>query len=252
MIDDNFDAVAAHFPDPFRLLIRDSVDSTNDELQDLAKDGAAHGLILLAREQRRGRGRRGNTWDAPAGENLTFSILLRPDEPKALWPRLALATGLALAEALEGFGCQPGIKWPNDLCLAQRKVAGILVEAAENFTVVGIGLNVHTTSFPDQIADSATSLALALGEAPSRPDVLEAVIRRFAIRQGGIGEDFPKLIERINQRCVLSGKRVMLQTSSGPKSGIVKSIGGGGELLLDTPGGTEALIQADEVRIVES
>lgn len=251
-MEEDFEAIAAHFPDPFHLLIRDSVGSTNDELQQLAKGGAAHGLVLLAHEQRNGRGRRGNIWNAKAGENLTFSILLRPQEPKTLWPRLALATGLAIAEALEQLGCQPGIKWPNDLWLDGRKVAGILVEAGDDFAIVGIGLNVHSTEFPPEITDSASSLALVLGEAPSRADVLEAIIRRFAIRHRGIGADFSSLIQAVNQRCVLSGKRVLLQTSAGPKSGMVREVGPGGELLLETPSGTEALIQADEVRIVES
>ena len=249
---DEFQAIAAHFPDPFRLMLRDSCESTNDELQSLAADGAPHGLVLLTHEQTSGRGRRGNTWSAPAGENLTFSILVRPEEPKALWPRLALATGLALAEALESFGCQPGIKWPNDLWLQDRKTAGILVEAGEDFAIVGIGLNVHTTEFPEDLTDSATSLALTLGEAPSRAEVLAAITQRFAVRHRGIGADFPKLIEAVNQRCVLSGNRVVLQSSSGPKSGIVKEVGAGGELLLETPSGIESLIQADEVRIVAS
>ena len=247
---DDFQAIAAHFPDPFRLMLRDSCASTNDELQSLASNGAPHGLILLSHEQTNGRGRRGNTWSAAPSESLTFSILVHPQEPKALWPRLALATGLALAEALESFGCQPGIKWPNDLWLEDRKAAGILVEAGENFAIVGIGLNVHTTEFPGDLADSATSLALTLGEAPSRPEVLAAIIQRFAVRHRGIGADFSKLIEGINQRCVLSGKRVILQTSNGPKCGIVQRLGSGGELLLDTSSGTEALIHADEVRIV--
>lgn len=248
----DFETIAAHFPDPFRLLLRDSVESTNDELHQLAVDGAPHGLVLLANEQRQGRGRRGNTWTSPAGENLAFSILVRPEEAKALWPRLSLATGLAVAEALEGLGCQPGIKWPNDLWLDERKVAGILVEAGEDFAIVGIGVNVHTTEFPPDIADTATSLKLILGEPPSRAEVLAAIVSRFAIRNRGIGSDFPKLIEAVNQRCVLSGKRVVLQTSSGPKSGIVKEVGSGGELLLDTPHGIETLIQADEVRIVSA
>ncbi len=233
-------------------MLRESCESTNDELHALAKDGAPHGMVLLTHEQTSGRGRRGNVWSSPPGDNLTFSILVRPDEPKALWPRLALATGLALAEALESLGCQPGIKWPNDLWLDNRKVAGILVEAGEDFAIVGIGLNVKTTEFPEELGDSATSLALALGEAPSRPDVLAAIIQRFAVRHRGIGSDFPRLIQAVNQRCVLAGKRVMLQTSAGPMGGIVKEVGAGGELLLDTPNGTETLIQADEVRIVAS
>jgi len=248
---DPFAAIASHFPDPFRLLIRDSVKSTNDELQQLARDGAPHGLVLLAHEQLSGRGRRGNSWSAAAGENLTFSILLRPEETKAHWPRLALATGLAVAESLEEFGCTAGIKWPNDVWIEQRKVAGILVEAGADFVIVGIGINVHTTEFPAEIADSATSLQLALGRAPGRERVLEAAIRRFAVRHTRIGGDFPLLVEAINQRCVLNGARVVLITASGPKSGVVRGISPNGELLLETSSGTEALIQADEVRMVD-
>ena len=251
-MEEDFPSIAAHFPDPFRLMLRDSCVSTNDELQALAENGAPHGVVLLSDEQTGGRGRRGNHWSAPAGENLTFSILVRPEEPKALWPRLALATGLALAEALETFGCQPGIKWPNDLWLGDRKAAGILVEAGEDYAIVGIGLNVHTRNFPQDLADTATSLALNLGEAPGRDEVLAAIVQRFAVRHRSIGSDFPALIQSVNQRCVLGGRRVMLQTSAGPRSGMVKGIGAGGELLLETPQGVEALIQADEVRMLES
>lgn len=247
---EEFQAIAEHFPDPFRLILRERVESTNDDLHALAVDGAAHGLVLLAHEQTGGRGRRGNRWSAPAGENLTFSMLVRPEEPKAVWPRLALATGLALAEALEELSLQPGIKWPNDLWLNGRKVAGILVEAGEDFAIVGIGLNVKTTVFPEDLADSATSLALTLGEPPPLAEVLLAVVRRFAIRHRGIGKDFPTLVEAVNQRCVLRDQRVLLQTSAGPKSGTVRGIGTGGELLLETAHGIESLIQADEVRIV--
>lgn len=248
---EDFQSVAANFPDPFRLILRDSVASTNDELQQLAKDGAPHGWVLLADEQTSGRGRRGNSWCAPGRENLTFSILLRPNEAKVLWSRLALASGLALAESLENFGLQAGIKWPNDIWLNGLKVAGILVEAGADFAIVGIGLNVHTTEFPPEIAASATSLALAMGEPPSRPELLATIIRRLAIRLRGIGAEFPKLIQAVNQRCVLSGNRVVLQTAKGPQSGIVRQLGVGGELLLETRGGIMPLIQADEVRIVE-
>lgn len=250
-MDENFPTIASHFPDPFRLLIRDAVPSTNDELQQLAKKGSPHGLVLLAHEQRAGRGRRGARWLAPPGETLTFSILVRPTQPKSQWPRLALATGLAVAEALEEFGVQAAIKWPNDVWIEGRKVAGILVEAGQDYVIVGIGINVHTTDFPPEIADIATSLRRALGSSPPRDQVLEAVIRRFAVRHGRIGEDFPHLVESINQRCILSGHRVMLSTPHGPMSGVVTGISPAGELLLQRGERIESLIQADEVRIVE-
>ncbi|RYD26033.1 MAG: biotin--[acetyl-CoA-carboxylase] ligase, partial [Verrucomicrobiaceae bacterium] len=90
-------------PEPFRLLIKQSVDSTNDEARRLAEQGMPEGLVVITDRQTQGRGRRGAAWFSPPGESLAFSVLLRPDAPKALWPRLALVAGLAVAEALEEF-----------------------------------------------------------------------------------------------------------------------------------------------------
>ncbi|HEX5791513.1 MAG TPA: biotin--[acetyl-CoA-carboxylase] ligase [Luteolibacter sp.] len=246
-----FETAADSFPEPFRLLLRDSVHSTNDSLLELAKQGAPDGLVLLAHEQSGGRGRRGAAWLSSAGENLTFSILNRPTQARALWPRLSLVTGLAVAEAIESFGGRAGIKWPNDLWIDGRKVAGILVEATDDAVVVGIGINVHSTDFPESIAHTATSLDLALGLGASRSEVLGAIIARFAVRRRQLDADFSQVLEAVRQRCVLSGQRVSLQCAAGIRVGRVAGIGNGGELLLESNGRTEALIQADEVRILE-
>ena len=249
---EDFIAAAADFPDPFRLLIRESVESTNDEVHSLAKNGAPHGRIVLAERQTAGRGRRGAAWFAPTGESLAFSILLRPTEAKTLWPRLALATGLAVAEAIESFGPQVGIKWPNDVWIGARKVAGILVEAGADFAVVGIGLNVNTTEFPPEVAKIATSLQMETGQAFSRAEVMAAVIRRFSIRSRQIGPDFPELISTVRQRCVLTGQRVSLITAGEARKGTVEGIADSGELLFRSKKGLERLIQADEVRLLLS
>ena len=249
---EDFTAVAADFPEPFRLLRRESVESTNDEVRHLAQAGAADGLIVMAERQTAGRGRRGAAWFSPAGESLAFSILVRPTEPKALWPRLALAAGLAVAEAVETFGLSAGIKWPNDVWIGQRKVAGILVEAAADFAVVGIGLNVNPTSFPPEVSQIATSLSLEASQVFSRAEVLGAIIRQFSVRRPQIGRDFDDLLDAVRLRCVLSGKRVSLSTVNGPRIGVVEGMAAGGELLLRTENGLERLIQADEVRVVVS
>lgn len=246
-----FNGAATDFPDPFHLLIRETAGSTNDELRTLASHGAPDGLVLLALRQTAGRGRRGAAWFSPAGESLAFSILIRPEEPKALWPRLALATGLALAEAVESFGPAAGIKWPNDVWIGRRKIAGILVEAGQDFAIVGIGFNVGTTTFPPEVAEIATSLHLETGAETPRPDALTAIIRRFSVRRNQIGADFGDLIHAVRQRCVLTGHRVSLFTSCGPKEGIVEGIARGGELLVNTERGVESLLQADEVRILD-
>jgi BirA family biotin operon repressor/biotin-[acetyl-CoA-carboxylase] ligase len=245
-----FNAIAADFPDPFRLLIRESVESTNDEVRKLALGGAPDGLILLAQTQSAGRGRRGAAWFSPSGESLAFSILVRPEEPIALWPRLALAAGLAVAEAIESFSLQPGIKWPNDVWLGKRKVAGILVEAGADFAVVGIGLNVNTTEFPPEVAEIATSIQLEKSQPVARAEVLAAIIRKFANRRHQIGGDFENLIAAVRLRCVLTGNRVSLRTPGGSKIGIIEGISPGGELLFRTQEGLERLIQADEVRLL--
>jgi BirA family transcriptional regulator, biotin operon repressor / biotin---[acetyl-CoA-carboxylase] ligase len=246
---EDFTLAAADFPEPFRLLIRESVESTNDEVRALAEAGAPDGRIVLAEHQTAGRGRRGAAWFSPAGESLAFSILVRPDEPKALWPRLALAAGLAVAEAMETFGAQAGIKWPNDVWLGGRKAAGILVEAGANFAVVGIGLNVNTLEFPPEVAAIATSLRIETGSNFPRAEVLGEIIRRFAGRRRQIGDDFEALVSAVRQRCVLTGKSVSLTTASGSKVGVVEGIAAGGELLLRSESGLEKLIQADEVRL---
>lgn len=243
-MNDDLSSAAAGFPEPFRLLVRETASSTNDELRALAENGAGEGLVLLANNQTAGRGRRGAAWFAPPGESLAFSILVRPREPKALWPRLALATGLAVAEAVESFGQAAGVKWPNDVWIGQRKVAGILVEAGADYVIAGIGINVNVKVFPEQIASIATSL-----QAP-RGDVLAAIVRGFARHNRNIGTGFDELLDGVRQRCVLAGRRVSLIDSKGPRTGVVEGIAPGGELLLRTDAGVERLIQADEVRIV--
>ena len=247
---EEFMEAASDFPEPFRLLIRESVDSTNDEVRVLAQAGAPDGLVLLAERQTAGRGRRGAAWFSPAGESLAFSVLVRPEEPKALWPRLALAAGLAVAEAVESFGLHAGIKWPNDVWIGQRKVAGILVEAGSNFAVVGIGLNVNSTEFPREVSEIATSLRIENSQVFPRAEVLGEIIRKFAGRRLQMGNDFNALISAVRLRCVLTGQRVTLTTASGPRAGTVEGIAEGGELLLRTENGLERLIQADEVRLL--
>jgi len=246
---EDFTAIGPDLPDPFRLLIREKVHSTNDEVRVLAEAGAPDGLIILAREQLAGRGRRGAAWFAPAGESLAFSILIRPMENKALWPRLALAAGLSVAEAVESFLPLAGIKWPNDIWLNGKKLGGILVEAGRDFAVVGIGLNVNTLTFPPEVADIATSLHLETGQELSRPGVLAAIIRHFAHHRLQIGNDFNAMLDGVRQRCVLTGHPISLLTAEGYRHGQMEGISPGGELLLRDETGLHALMQADEIRL---
>jgi BirA family transcriptional regulator, biotin operon repressor / biotin---[acetyl-CoA-carboxylase] ligase len=130
-------------------------DSTNERAKELAASGAPHGTLVTADEQSAGRGRQGRTWTAPARSAVLMSLVTR-----RLAPTLPLAAAVAICEALP-VRCQ--IKWPNDIWLERRKLAGILVEGRpqEGWAVLGIGLNVSTEGFPPELAETATSLRLA-------------------------------------------------------------------------------------------
>ena len=144
-------------------------DSTNERAKQLALAGAPHGTLVTADEQSAGRGRQGRTWSAAPGEALLLSVVLRsPDE------LLPLRAAVAVAECIP---VPARIKWPNDVWVGGKKVAGVLVEGRpqEDWAVLGIGLNVATRSFPEELAEIATSLELE-GAAVPREEALEALL----------------------------------------------------------------------------
>jgi BirA family biotin operon repressor/biotin-[acetyl-CoA-carboxylase] ligase len=245
----DFQHIAAQLPDPFRLLWREQVGSTNDELRKLAEQGMAEGLVLVAEEQTAGRGRRGAVWVSPKGENLAFSILLKPIAPKALWHRLSLVAGLAVAEALENYVPLTEIKWPNDVRIGQKKIAGILVEAGKDFVIVGIGININSASFPDELA--ATSLCEQTGRVYSRAEVLHEVVVRLSRYTDAINQGYVDSLKSIRERCALTGHLVSYLIADQRREGIVRGIGSAGELMVETDGKLEGLVQADEVRILD-
>ncbi len=241
----------AELPQGYRLDVRESTGSTNDDVREAARAGATAGLVIGAERQQAGRGRRGAAWVCPPGEGLAFSVLLRPSEKKALWPRLSLAAGLAVAEGLDRHGVSSEVKWPNDVWIGGKKIAGILVEAGDNFVVVGIGINVGVIEFPEALSDTATSLALEFGTEIERPAVLASVLDRLTVWQSKIGVDFEELLRRFRERCALTGKQLRLTAADGIVTGEALGIGDGGELLIRTPQGIRRIVQAEEVRVVE-
>jgi len=212
-------------------------DSTNDVAKRAAKNGAPHGATFVAEAQSRGRGRQGRGWVGTAGESLLFSVLLRvPCEPTRL-PPLALVAGLAVRDAVARAApsAEVKIKWPNDVLArksaaeAYRKVAGVLVEAVLTGSkveaiVVGIGLNVHTRSFPEEIASSATSVALVAGAGTNPPDratvladVLEGLDRDVShVAARGVG----LVHARLRSADLLLGTAIRTESVSGTAEGI--------------------------------
>ena len=147
--------------------------STNTDALAAARNGAPHGSVFFADEQRAGRGRGDHTWESAAGEGLYVSVLLRPQLEPVYLPLMPLAAGLAAADAIRTVtGLEIDLRWPNDLLIGPRKTGGILVEAQTQsqpeangvaFVVVGIGINVHQRSFDPGLATPATSLDMESG-----------------------------------------------------------------------------------------
>ncbi len=218
---------------PLHLL--DDSPSTNLDAKSAARAGAPHGSTWVAEWQSDGRGRQGRTWVSPRGENLLFSVLVRPPrrtDPTRI-PLVSLVAGLAVADAVAHAAPRAtvGIKWPNDVVVSTateppRKIAGILVEASMTgdtlgAVIVGVGINVHTRAFPDDLAAIATSIALVSDAPPDRAvvlaDVLAALDRDVGlVLARGLGP----VHARLAARDVLRGERVESEQGSGVAAGI--------------------------------
>jgi BirA family biotin operon repressor/biotin-[acetyl-CoA-carboxylase] ligase len=147
--------------------------STNDEASQWARGGAPHGAVVVADCQTAGRGRQGRTWHAAPGESLCFSVVLRPTLPVRDLPPITLAVGVAVAETVTRFAATPTLKWPNDVLIAGKKVAGILTETSSqgeraDHVIVGIGVNLNVAAFPSELLPIATSLHLFRGRPVDR------------------------------------------------------------------------------------
>lgn len=223
--------------------------STNDEAQKIALKGGKHLSLVLAERQLAGRGRRGRLWVSKSGQSIAASLIVRPKISADLWARHALATGLALGEALETMGVEVRLKWPNDVLIKGKKVCGVLIENGRDHLVIGFGINVNLKDFTADLAYPATSLALELGISVVREEVLVTCLRRLEIRLEQLEQGFDELLEAWSSRCYLRGQRVSLQTERGERCGVVEGISASGGLLLKTGLQTEQIIQAHDIRI---
>jgi BirA family biotin operon repressor/biotin-[acetyl-CoA-carboxylase] ligase len=217
-----------------RLHLRDT-SSTNERARALALAGAPHGTLVTAARQSAGRGRQGRAWSAPAGRALLLSLVLRDPQPL-----LPLASSLAVAEVC---GERARIKWPNDVLVDERKVAGILVEARpqEGWAVLGIGLNVgvRVEDLPLELHVTAGTLGLAESDVePTLARLLEALERALALAPGAA-------LDAYRARDALAGREVAWQSGHGRAAGI----DGAGRLVVELPGGGRTTLDAGEVHL---
>lgn len=192
-------------------------DTTNNRIRDLALEGAPEGTLAVAELQTAGRGRRGRQWQGETGTGIWMSLLLRPDIPPARTSVLTLLAGLALTEAIEEVtGLSPRIKWPNDILLNGKKLVGILTEmdceiSQVHFIVVGMGINVNTKAFPEELRETATSLYLEGGKEVSRTVLLQKAMLSFErlyeafLQAGG---SFAPFTRRYREKCLNIGNEV--------------------------------------------
>lgn len=241
--------LSSHWAD--RVIFLEECTSTNDEARRLGKEGLRHESFVLTENQTSGRGRRGQAWTSPPGESVACSFIVRPTEALALWPRLSLAAGLAVAEGLDAFGVSAEVKWPNDVWVKRRKICGILLESDPEFAIIGIGLNTNTIDFSEDLAHPATSLALENEALVIREEVLVSILDRLALRTRQIGSAFSELLQAWNTRCVLRGKMITLQTNGISKNGTMEGVSANGELLLKTQTGVERILHADTIRLAD-
>jgi BirA family biotin operon repressor/biotin-[acetyl-CoA-carboxylase] ligase len=241
-----------------RLEVLPVIDSTNAAAMAAGRRGEAEGLCVLADRQTAGRGRRGRTWTSLPGVGLYTSILLRPIVPAAAAPLLTLAAGLAVAEAICGeTGLEPRLKWPNDVLLAGRKVAGILTElAAEGgraaYVVVGAGINVNQRreDFPEALADRATSLRLGAGQVFARGDLAAALYTRLDSWYGVFsGGDRSAILAAARERMETVGRRVEVADGGECWEGLAIDLDGEGALLIRDDAGRVRRVLAGDVSI---
>jgi BirA family biotin operon repressor/biotin-[acetyl-CoA-carboxylase] ligase len=234
-----------------RLLYFPTTSSTNDVAAALCAQPDAEGTVVCADAQTAGRGRRGRQWFSPAMSGLYVSVILAPGRakfPDRATALLTLAAGVGLSEAVErNTGLGTDIKWPNDLCVGRRKVAGILAEAAGGRVVLGYGLNVYATACPPDLADRATSLEGELGRPIDRAALLADTLAGIAARYDDLLEGrFDAILDAWRKRAPGShGARVVVQTPAGPAKGITAGVDECGALLVRADGRIERIVAGE-------
>lgn len=234
---------AAALPTGFDVHVVEVTGSTNADLALDARRGAPGGRVLVAENQRAGRGRLDRSWVSPAGAGLTFSVLLRPEAPAARLGWVPLLAGVALVDALgEQIGDLRGrmaLKWPNDLLIDGRKAAGILAEAVPApggppGIVVGIGLNVSTRA--SDLPSGATSIAIALDgrPTPDREALLVAILRHLGERVAAWRTDPDRLPAAYRSACATLGRPVRVEMpDGGAVTGVAEQVDADGRLVVD-------------------
>ena len=251
------EAISSHIHDGWcpRIETVASTASTNTDAFQRGSRDETGPLVIFAEHQTAGRGRLGRSWESAPGEGLWLSFLLRPHSPLQIWHRITTLAALAVAESVESVArVSAGIKWPNDVLVKDRKVAGILAETGTSpkngsFVVVGIGINVNQTEFPVEIAHSAGSLRQVSGRTVNRGELAGRLIDNFGRWLQALNENFPRAVHCAFMRNTVLGKNITLHTGSTSFTGYAEALNADGELLLRLSDGNLRAFSAGEVTL---
>jgi BirA family biotin operon repressor/biotin-[acetyl-CoA-carboxylase] ligase len=245
-----------------QLYLFGEVQSTNAALRNLAREGAVEGTVVLAESQRAGRGRLGREWFSPSGVNLYASVLFRPHFAPRQAPCFSFIASLAAADAVKELGPSPAIKWPNDLLVDRKKVAGSLVECATRgdeieFLIVGIGLNVNVSLDMLRAAlgpagANATSLSAVLGHDVDRNALAASYLTHvelWARRHAARGPE--PILAAWRERDILTGRRVEVRGDGQRFDGRAVGVDDAGHLLVEDSHGQRHMVLTEEIRILE-
>lgn len=225
------------------ILYFDSIDSTNTKAQELAEKGYPSGTLVVANKQIAGKGRRGRNWESPSGCGIFMTLMLKPDINPNNASMLTLVSALAVAKALADItGKDAKIKWPNDIVIDGRKVCGILTEMSAQFDyinniVIGIGINVNNSSFPEEISATASSLRLLSGgKKYRRAEIIEKIMEYFEKYYSIFleTEDLSALVNEYDAMLVNMKRQVKVLDPKEPFEGTAMGITKTGELIVDT------------------
>jgi BirA family biotin operon repressor/biotin-[acetyl-CoA-carboxylase] ligase len=259
---DNLENIGKMIYPDFRFIYQVETDSTNHFARQLAEKGYPEGTLVMADRQTAGKGRKGRCWFSLSGKSLTYSLLLRPEEKAPdQCGQLALMVGLAIAQALEAIGFAPQLKWPNDVLINGKKVAGILLESSIDsgrihWVVIGIGinLNLEREDFPYEFRNQATSLLIE-GKQPVLPGF---IVGRFLEKLSDWyfpwkeGRSSLRFFREYEKRSALLGKVVIMEGSDQTIQGRAQRIDETGALWVVTDQGERNFSWGECSLVIES
>lgn len=242
-----------------QVLYFETTDSTNIQARQYAENDNSDGLLVVADEQTKGRGRRGRNWSSLPGENIFMSLLLKPRISPKSASMLTLIAALAVAAAVkENTGLEAWIKWPNDIVVNRKKVCGILTEMSSemdyiHYVIIGIGINVNTAAFPEEIAEMATSLFLESEQEQrfSRSQLICSVMAQMEIYYKKFLEtgNLSLVREEYNRRLAGLGNQVKILGDGTELIGISRGITDMGQLIVECSDGSKREVLSGEVSV---